>query len=634
MANPALIKTASGIGILADDFIARKGPVIDVRAFGADTTGATDSTTAFRNAIAALNASGGTLFIPPGVFLITDTLQVTGDYCYIIGAGINQTTIKFNPSSGKQLWYFWKGTSVGSVGNRITSMRINAQAGNTFQKIAIDVADQSTMLIQDIFVDPTTSSNSWSGSNSIGIRLRGREALYINRVRMLADTPIRMEPCPNPPSTQSDDHVHISNTYLSSTPGGGNAIIYITDGTVLSNLTIDGDNGWLLDKYGIYWSDTSAPAAHNNIHINGLRMEQQVDVTGWGMYIDSTNQIQAVNIENAYFPLGNGIHLNGAVEAKISHSVFSASDGTKKHFETTTGTKDLRFENVLWQVGPTATLTGLTLMEGAPQITAASLPPSAHYTDNTTAGTTPWIHGGIQKFTGTSILVGAGTIIDPSTSGNLTLGGTNLQTLTIHTGGSDRWSFASGGSISPATDASVSIAQDNLRPTVIVAKDFRIAADAATGGATLKSSGAFNMRLFYWNGSASTSRDAQWSHVADNTTPVSHLQLAVAGTAQFIIGDNGILASRIGSTLASASTVAPTGMVTHITGTTTINTITVPTSVNQASFTPFVIFVFDGVAPWSAAGNIAVAGTPTTAGTAVLFVYDPATVKWYPIRLS
>lgn len=94
--------------------------------------------------------------------------------------------------------------------------------------------------------------------------------------------------------------------------------------------------------------------------------------------------------------------------------------------------------------------------------------------------------------------------------------------------------------------------------------------------------------------------------------------------------------SPIGPPLAiSSNTVAPTnGYIHHVTGTTVIKTITVPAGLVSGGQ---VTFIFDGSGSgltWDATDNIAVAGTSTTAASAVDFFYDPSSAKWHPSRLA
>lgn len=86
--------------------------------------------------------------------------------------------------------------------------------------------------------------------------------------------------------------------------------------------------------------------------------------------------------------------------------------------------------------------------------------------------------------------------------------------------------------------------------------------------------------------------------------------------------------------IVSANTITPTGPLFHMTGTTIVKTINpVPGSLEGGTVT----IVFDGSAAgltWDATGNIAVAGTSTTAASAVTFVFDQGSGKWHPSRLA
>lgn len=85
--------------------------------------------------------------------------------------------------------------------------------------------------------------------------------------------------------------------------------------------------------------------------------------------------------------------------------------------------------------------------------------------------------------------------------------------------------------------------------------------------------------------------------------------------------------------VASATTITATGSLFHVTGTTSIATINPPPGPGAIEGSSITI-VFDGVAAWTNAGNIAVAGTPTTAGSSVSFVFDQGSGKWHPSRLA
>ena len=74
--------------------IAQPANTVSVTSYGADATGASDSATAFRNAISAAKTAGEPVWIPSGTFLIGSALQVSG--VTIEGAGDWYSQIKTN----------------------------------------------------------------------------------------------------------------------------------------------------------------------------------------------------------------------------------------------------------------------------------------------------------------------------------------------------------------------------------------------------------------------------------------------------------------------------------------------------------------------------------------------------------
>jgi hypothetical protein len=97
--------------------------------------------------------------------------------------------------------------------------------------------------------------------------------------------------------------------------------------------------------------------------------------------------------------------------------------------------------------------------------------------------------------------------------------------------------------------------------------------------------------------------------------------------AKFTI--NGILGGKIGTAIASAATIAPTSMFVHVTGTTTINTITAPTGCTTSGVGCVITLIPDGLWFTGTSGNIAIASTAVLS-KALIMTYDPATAKWYP----
>ena len=84
----------------------------------------------------------------------------------------------------------------------------------------------------------------------------------------------------------------------------------------------------------------------------------------------------------------------------------------------------------------------------------------------------------------------------------------------------------------------------------------------------------------------------------------------------------------MGPAVASATTIAPTYSIQHVTGTTAIATITAPTGTLAGTR---LTLIFDGAGSWTAAGNIKSASPTIAAGQAFDFVFDTATSLWYPV---
>lgn len=86
--------------------------------------------------------------------------------------------------------------------------------------------------------------------------------------------------------------------------------------------------------------------------------------------------------------------------------------------------------------------------------------------------------------------------------------------------------------------------------------------------------------------------------------------------------------------VAGAATNVATGPYFHLTGTVAMVNLTAPAGYIEGGE---ITIVFDGSAAgltWTAAGNISVAGTATTAGSAVTFIFDQGSAKWHPSRLA
>ena len=85
----------------------------------------------------------------------------------------------------------------------------------------------------------------------------------------------------------------------------------------------------------------------------------------------------------------------------------------------------------------------------------------------------------------------------------------------------------------------------------------------------------------------------------------------------------------VGSAIASASAIAPTSPIHHITGTVQVTTITVPSQFAASGMGGCLRLIPDGAFTTGTTGNIAISSTAVVSRT-LEFCYDNGTSKWYP----
>ena len=100
-----------------------------VTQFGADPTGVADSTTAIQNALDALPAGGGCVYLPSGTYMVTSTLTYTGLYGYIRGDGRWATQISYT-GSGDCLRIYYADTTGVITGGGVLDLTIDGTSAS------------------------------------------------------------------------------------------------------------------------------------------------------------------------------------------------------------------------------------------------------------------------------------------------------------------------------------------------------------------------------------------------------------------------------------------------------------------------------------------------------------------------
>jgi hypothetical protein len=131
-ANPPAMPIASPNG-LGDEFVGPLPGWSNLKTtFGASGNGATDDTAAIQRALNSLSASGSspTLYVPPGVYLVTQTLTVqAANSISVLGADPSTTS------------FVWKGVAGGTL------LHVNGVAYSRFNRLTFEGSNTANILI-------------------------------------------------------------------------------------------------------------------------------------------------------------------------------------------------------------------------------------------------------------------------------------------------------------------------------------------------------------------------------------------------------------------------------------------------------------------------------------------------------
>jgi len=125
--------------------------VVNVKDFSAVGDGVADDTVAIKRALATALQSKGTIFFPPGVYLITDTLEVT-DTVTIVGAGWG-SVIKLKPGVRKIMVAIQAQSSTGeTVGFQVSNLAFDGNLGGQLDAGLIQINSAVGFAVDHVWV--------------------------------------------------------------------------------------------------------------------------------------------------------------------------------------------------------------------------------------------------------------------------------------------------------------------------------------------------------------------------------------------------------------------------------------------------------------------------------------------------
>ena len=308
--NPDLAYVLQHVGYSSpamNPFIGLTGPVFNVCAYGADSTGGIDATTAINDAITDASAqivagslTGAVIFFPQGKYLVNGSVTVTESNVHLLGAGVGATRLIYNPTDmvvAEQTLFRFGNTGTTSVLKSECSLRgMKLQSSKTdytniFNKIAIDIWNMSNVVIGDVIITEWASK----ATTCVGLRTNGREFLAVRSCTFRTDRPIHIRQSPvTPLGIRIDlDQSHFEDLHLNALVAGQDCIV-IDPGAVITNLTFDGYQSWEGGRHGLYWNDTSTVSGTSSGNVfQNVRREQSQDASGYLVYVSANGTRQS-----------------------------------------------------------------------------------------------------------------------------------------------------------------------------------------------------------------------------------------------------------------------------------------------------------------------------------------------------
>ena len=154
---------------------------ISVKDFGAVGNGTTNDTAAIQAAIDSLSPNGGTLYMPPGTYLV-DSLVFPADPCVInfFGSGINSTILLMNSPTSPVITSTRASANIRSTGNQFRNFSVKANASGSYSNlnhIAID-----TVGFDEVVFDHIGFQSNGTGSCGMLFRTAASPQLTYSQV--------------------------------------------------------------------------------------------------------------------------------------------------------------------------------------------------------------------------------------------------------------------------------------------------------------------------------------------------------------------------------------------------------------------------------------------------------------------
>jgi hypothetical protein len=265
---------------------------------------------------------------------------------------LNGTAIVFAPTATGSFIKYANGASeifYGAVRN------LDIVGTNGFKKTGIDLVDTSNVRIEGVHMNLTGST-----ANSVGIRLRGREATYITGNYIETNgSPLQISDDPNT-NIDNDFTSIINNTWIGPVTGTPAANWLIDSGVNITRFTAI--HNALVGGAGLQWIDTTSIQNSENMVLVQIDCEQIPSATAYCIDIEHNNFLYDLQIVSSRAPsIARGIKLRNTKQVGLTGTLY---DGTGIAFDVNSSNDDVHLENVVVYANAATVTLAATRMDG------------------------------------------------------------------------------------------------------------------------------------------------------------------------------------------------------------------------------------------------------------------------------
>lgn len=341
-------------------------PWIDVVAYGAVGNGIADDTAAINNAISALPATGGIVYFPPGIYLVSGQIPVTQSGVRLMGSGIGVSIIQGSSATADIL-------SLGTGSPQLSYLSISdlsiwspvvSTSGAAIKLNNVTLVAISRVEIEGAFIGINSLASTFVAIDTVymknpeattgsGIVLNGGNNYFLDKVVVFTTT----TQCLYGLQLLAVDSCWIDNSHFVAT--GYGIIANPASATTVQKVMLNNTSTVMCANDGVYLN----PASGGTVQGISLRALRSSLNTGNGVNLGTTGTIKSSQLAGGQI-LDNGlagVNLQSGTYTQIDSTYIggnsSASPGTSSGIKVAAGVSSFDIRTCRIGKSPTSAAT-------------------------------------------------------------------------------------------------------------------------------------------------------------------------------------------------------------------------------------------------------------------------------------